>query len=293
MSTSKIEWTQATLNPAVGCSKISPACDHCYALRMANRLAANPAMRGRYAGVVKNGRWTGQINLCPEVMLEAVKRRKPTLYFVGSMTDLFHKNVPDSFLDKVFTCMEKANRHTFQLLTKRETRLLEYMARRRDKGLPLLQNVVAGVTVENQETADRRLPILMETAAAHRFVSIEPMLGPIVLQPEHGLFAGPGEALDWVICGGETGPGARPMHPAWVRKVQDHCAQAATPFFFKQWGDWHPHGQLMKDGSVNALGGPDDAKWHNFGDGESAYRVTKKKAGRFLDGRAYDEYPAW
>ena len=244
MSTSKIEWTDETWNSIVGCSHISPACDHCYAERMARRQVA---MRNHPASILKDGRWSGQV---------AERVTKPPSFtpkrvFVGSMTDLFHPMVRLAWLDRIWGLMEERKLVTFQILTKRPDRMLEYVENRAARGLTFdLPNLWVGATVENQDQ-DWRIHFLLQTPAAVRFVSIEPMLGDVDLDLS---FDGPaslrairradpssnreGKALlDWVICGGETGPGARLMHTAWATSLRDQCAAAGVPFFFKKWGN--------------------------------------------------------
>lgn len=314
-----IGWCDDTINPVVGCSHCSPGCDNCYAERFAARLANNPATAKKYAGVVdENGKWTGKINeegwTCFDTLPKSPKR-----IFLGSMTDVFHENVPESTTSDMFFNIEYMwEQHIFLLLTKRPQN-----AKKLIEVYPLPKNVWLGVTVCNQEEADAKIPILMQIPAAKRFVSIEPMLGPVNIEKflrgsyECGLscgkrmsfrdspemhctkcgFVGPDDYetwgngdcavcpecgqdgccggieaicpdcghymvrdhpatpyIDWVICGGETGPGARPMHPEWARSLRDQCLEAQVPFFFK-----------------------------NFG--------GKKKGGRLLDERTWDEIP--
>jgi len=297
---SKIEWTDETWNPFVGCSKISPACNNCYAEGMARRLA-NMQATSYYAGAITDGKWNGNICAAPESVWEKPEKwHKPRRIFVGSMTDVFHPNVLDALLDRLFMEMTVYNsHHTYMLLTKRPERMRDYIAEAiqrdadwvwqgctvSDKSVshswcsppPLVfkapDNVWLGVTVENQEQADARIPVLLDTLAATRFVSIEPMLGPVDLNyilPEsskepsktcgtpwghkisalHGTVStkpgGPKSgpcfypSLDWIIAGGESGPNARPSHPDWVRDLRDQCVKAEVPFFFKQWGEWAP-----------------------------------------------------
>jgi protein gp37 len=255
----KIEWTEYSWNPVTGCTPASEGCQNCYAKRMATRL------KGRY-GYPEDEPF--KVTLHPEKLKEPLKWKKPRRVFVCSMGDLFHEQVPDEYIAKVWEVMSNASQHTFLVLTKRPQRMKDFLARLgwyihdRD-GYPMeavldeggkytLKNVWLGVTAENQQRADERIPILLQIPAAVRFVSIEPMLGPVVI---------PEEWPDWVICGGETGPGARPIHPAWVRSLRDQCQAAGTPFFFKSWGEWAEH------------------------------NVGKKKAGRLLDGRTWDEMP--
>lgn len=260
---SKIEWTEKTWNPITGCTKISPGCKNCWAERMARRLA------GRY-GYPKAPRHF-DVTLHPDRLDDIAKRKKPTTYFVVSMGDLFHEDVPTHYIGAVFELMRYAVQHTFQILTKRPTRMLELVSGRgplfREVNLPWpLPNVWLGITAENQATADERIPLLLQTPAALRFVSCEPLLGPVDLHQYLGLYqeayivtdwvdigAGPvpvdrlglpgyrrhdGCGLDWVIVGGESGPGARPMHRAWAQDLVRQCKTADVPVFVKQMGTW-------------------------------------------------------
>ncbi|RVD13946.1 MAG: phage Gp37/Gp68 family protein [Mesorhizobium sp.] len=419
---SAIEWTDATWNPIVGCSILSPGCTHCYAMRMAGRIEAMGGAK-HYAGTTKkvNGNtvWTGKLAMAPEhILMEPLTWRTPRKIFVNSMGDLFHEDVPDEWIDKVFAIMALAPQHTFQVLTKRATRMREYMLERwqpapahrlawpggdaidipaeatgetredqvRAACEPFLEklglvdtdnddlwtedgnakamtwtwplaNVWLGVSAERQQEADERIPELLATPAAIRFVSAEPLLGPIDftrLRPpvdkqrwgfpnidalrgtwfvdghrteeespfEHAL------RLDWIIVGGESGPDARPMHPAWARSIRDQCAAADVPFFFKQWGEWVPI-CAMDDGQSDRYFDPpperdpeairrcrigqcimhadgerfDLDQWsrnlskratHAFTTGNHAmhmFKVGKKAAGRMLDGVEHNGMP--
>ena len=232
-SNSHIEWTEATWNPVTGCDKISPGCKHCYAERMSRRLHAmgQPNYRNGFA-----------LTLQPQMLELPLKWRKPQRIFVNSMSDLFHPEVPAEYIQQVFDVMARASWHQFQVLTKRAERLAELSAQ-----LPWPSNVWMGVSVESAKYAGR-IDHLRQSAAAVRFLSVEPLLGPL---PELNL-----QGIDWVIVGGESGPGARPMEAAWVRDVLRQCRAQQVPFFFKQWGG-----------------------------------VNKKKSGRLLDGQVYDEFP--
>lgn len=233
MSSSKIEWTESTWNPVTGCTKISAGCLNCYAERMAKRLQAMG--QANYA----NG---FEVTLHPHVLEYPLKLRKPQVIFVNSMSDLFHEDVPLEFIQQVFDVIERAKQHTFQILTKRAERLEELS--------PLLDwpgNLWMGVTVENQNCSFR-IDHLRRVPAAIRFLSMEPLLSSV---EDMNL-----ENIDWVIVGGESGPGARPIEKDWVRDILRQCQTANIPFFFKQWGG-----------------------------------VNKKKNGRILDGRFYDQTP--
>jgi len=234
MSTkSAIEWTESTWNPLTGCTKISPGCQHCYAERMAKRLQAMG--QPNYA----NG---FRLTLHEHALAAPLGWKKPQMIFVNSMSDLFHRDVPLDFVLQVFNVMRQAHWHTFQVLTKRSERLLAL-----DDAIDWPTNVWMGVSVERQDYAFR-INDLRATHARVRFLSLEPLLGPL---PALNL-----AGIDWVILGGESGPGARPLDPAWVTDVRDQCLSAGVPFFFKQWGG-----------------------------------VRKKRAGRLLEGRTWDEMP--
>ena len=231
---SSIEWTEATWNPVTGCDKVSPGCAHCYAERMARRLRAmgTPNYANGFA-----------VTLQPQMLEAPLKWRRPRKIFVNSMSDLFHEQVPAQFIDRVFGVMKQAHWHEYQVLTKRSQRLLEL-----DASLPWASHIWMGVSVENHRFL-HRIDDLRRTHAKVKFLSLEPLLGPL---PSLNL-----SGIDWVIVGGESGPGARPMNPTWVSSIRDQCAAARVAFFFKQWGG-----------------------------------VFKSRSGRQLDGRTWDELPA-
>jgi protein gp37 len=211
--TSKIEWTEATWNPVTGCDKISPGCKHCYAERLALRLQA--AGTPQY----KNG---FRLTLHQSALDIPLSWKKPRVIFVNSMSDLFHEDVPTTFIQQVFEVMNRAAQHQFQILTKRAERLLEL-----DSVLPWADNIWMGVSVETAEYTFR-IDCLRRTGARIKFLSLEPLLGPL---PHLDL-----REIHWVIVGGESGPHARPMKAAWVRAIRAQCLAAKVPFFFKQWG---------------------------------------------------------
>ena len=213
---SSIEWTEATWNPVTGCTKISPGCAHCYAERMAKRLKAMGQVRYR------NG---FKPTLQPDVVEVPLRWKRPRMVFVNSMSDLFHKDVPTEFIAKCFAVMEEASHHTFQVLTKRPERVVELAGK-----LPWPDNVWMGTSVESADYA-WRIQLLTQIPAAIRFLSLEPLLGPIPRLPL--------ARVDWVIVGGESGPGARHMEPKWVFQIRDRCVTHGVPFFFKQWGGVH------------------------------------------------------
>ena len=230
---SSIEWTQSTWNPVTGCTKVSLGCKNCYAERMAKRLKAmgQPNYRNGFA-----------VATHPASLELPLQWKSPQTIFVNSMSDLFHKDVPEEFIQKVFTVMRKAHWHRFQVLTKRSSRLIEM-----DSRLDWPPNVWMGVSIETSEYTER-IDDLRNTGAGVKFLSIEPLLGPVGVLDLQG--------IDWVIVGGESGIGARPMNPGWVKDIRDQCQVRDVPFFFKQWGG-----------------------------------VNKKKAGRILEGRTWNQMP--
>ncbi len=220
-SKSRIEWTEQTWNPTSGCTKISPGCKHCYAETMAIRLKAMGSQG--YA----NG---FQLTVHPYRLAQPLKRKKPTIYFVNSMSDLFHEDIPDSFLDEVFSVVTKTPQHTFQILTKRAERLPLYFSNRKCP-----ENVWLGVSVEDRAFGLPRIESLREVNASIRFLSVEPLLeslGNINLA-----------GIQWVIVGGESGPKARPMQKEWVDEIRIKCEAENVAFFFKQWGGWGVDGK--------------------------------------------------
>ena len=283
---SAIEWTDATWNPVTGCTKVSQGCRNCYALRDWPRLSANPQ-------TVYFGRAFTDV-ACHEERLEQPKLwTRPRRIFVNSMSDLFHAAVPDRFIELVFEAMRAAPQHTYQILTKRPERMRLFLT---DHDLVPPAFIQIGTSCEDQDTWDERLPELLRTEASVRFVSFEPLLGPIDGRGVRIDRAVPGPAsewpiggLKWVIVGGESGPGARPMHDKWVRALRYQCEESSVPFFFKQWGEWIPVNQLSLDAlaAARARG----VKSHVFEDGSEALRVGKPAAGRTLDGATHDGHP--
>jgi len=248
---SAIEWTESTWNPVTGCTKISPGCKHCYAERVALRLRAMG--QANYV----NG---FELTLHEHALQLPLKWKKPRTIFVNSMSDLFHQEVPVEFILKVFAVMRQANWHHYQILTKRTGRLLEL-----NPILPWAPHIWMGVSVENEDFTFR-INHLRTTSAKVKFLSLEPLLGSL---PDLNL-----SGIDWVIVGGESGPGARFMRSQWARDVRDQCVSARVPFFFKQWGEFLPDDQNDKIGY--GLGGT---------------RLGKKYAGRLLNGREWNEMP--
>ncbi len=221
MSTkSKIEWTEQTWNPATGCTKISEGCKNCYAEKMARRLKAM-GLKGYENGF--------KLTLQPNRLNEPLRRKKPTIYFVNSMSDLFHNKIPDTYIRKVFDVIKQAPQHTFQVLTKRAERMVGF-----SKKYDVPNNAWLGVTVENKRDGVPRIDQLRQVKAHVRFLSIEPLLedlGNIDLT-----------GIQWAIVGGESGPNARPMKPEWVVNIKEQCDHYDVSFFFKQWGVWGADG---------------------------------------------------
>ena len=248
----KISWTDATWNPVRGCSPASAGCAHCWAVRDAWRLAhqPHPRVRASYEGLVEltaAGRlgWTGQVRFVPELLDQPLRWRRPRRIAVCLMGDLFHPDVGFDIIHRVFQVMKRASWHTFQLLTKRPDRLLDFCrAFYVGSRVKWPRNVLAGVSAENQATVQARVDALTQIPAGMRFLSLEPLLAPVDCSPWLQPGAAVRSLLDWVIVGGESGPGARPMHPDWARSLREQCRAASVPFFFKQWGEWAPHGSV-------------------------------------------------
>jgi protein gp37 len=237
MGETSIEWTDATWNPVTGCRRISPGCQHCYAERFSER----------FRGVADHPfRFGFDLTLRPERLEHPLTWRRPRMIFVNSMSDLFHKGVPTEFVNRVFDTMERADWHIFQVLTKRSSRMRNYV-RQRYGPSSAPPHIWLGVSIED-DARRSRVRHLLETPVPIRFLSIEPLIGPIRPLALDG--------IGWVIVGGESGPGARPMQPEWVRPLRDQCVAASVPFFFKQWGGRNP-----------------------------------KSGGRELDGREWNEWP--
>ncbi|MGW4849119.1 DUF5131 family protein [Nocardia brasiliensis] len=268
-----IEWTEVTWNPVTGCDRISAGCDHCYALSMARRLKAMGAAKYQADGDPRTSGPGFAVTTHPDALEIPARWRTPRLVFVNSMSDLFHARVPEAFVNQVFEVIASTPQHTYQVLTKRPLR----MRRMVQSGLRFPANLWVGVSVEDQGSTSR-ITHLQAVPAAVRFLSCEPLLGPVDLDAylfpkgcpggcgcrrpddgdrhECGCDGGcsdwnPRPGLDWVIAGGESGPGARVMHPDWVRGLRDQCVDAGVPFFFKQWGGRTPkqHGRTL-DGQI-------------------------------------------
>lgn len=376
-----IEWTAtrhadgsvtpgSTWNPIRGCSRVSKGCENCYAESVAHRFggAGQP-----YEGLTvlgSNGpRWNGEVRFIEDHLFDPLRWQKPRRIFVNSMSDLFHENIPDEWINRIFAVMASAPQHTFQILTKRPERMRRYLQHPdisariahaaavicssrppvtvmsdefpgrtakvrmfdfKNGGVTRsvwqtpnmhwwpLRNVWLGVSTEDQKTADERIPLLLQTPAAVRFISAEPLLGPIDInlamygekEPWPSFFGftdgcGYEVRLRWIIAGGESGHGARPTHPDWVRSLRDQCVAANVPYFFKQWGEWLPGEKTPDSGTgyrrcdtgeiYSTIGNP---ARQNFGTDPDAHsgsmitrRVGKKVAGRLLDGREWNEMP--
>ncbi len=370
---SKIEWTEASWNVLAGCSKVSAGCKNCYAIPHAHRMAGNPneKIAAKYEGTTTDDgkNWTGRINFAEHTLDQPLRWTRPRRIFVNSMSDLFHEDANEEDVRRIFAVMMCAPQHTFQILTKRPAQMLEFFKRNspndcyteavtelmletetsrlistlrsKDRFDSLasvwpLKNVWLGVSVENQQTADERIPLLLQTPAAVRWLSCEPLLGAVDLSKwlatpvvcasssitDATALALKGLAqaaarhagwctLDWVVCGGESGNGARPSHPDWFRSLRDQCAAAGVPYFFKQHGAWleveadSPTCQVIFHGIGEQL-----PKAENYcfvaTDGEVVRRreemcddvpyrwmknVGKHAAGRLLDGREHNEFP--
>lgn len=224
-----IQWTEATWNPLHGCSKVSEGCRNCYAIGATRRLAeCTPGPR--FEGLVKDGNWTGVVRLDQKLLLQPIRWSRPRRIFVNSMSDLFHGDVSEEMVDEVAATMAMCHWHTFQVLTKRAERMRDYSIATSKTATWPLPNVWLGVSVEDQKAAEERIPMLQQTPAAVRFLSVEPLIGPVDLG--RGLLDG----IHWVIVGGESGPKARPMDLDWARSLRDQCVVAQVPFFFKQIG---------------------------------------------------------
>jgi protein gp37 len=301
MMPTKIEWCDETINPiqdkikgesgrGYHCTKCSPGCNECYAETINNRFGNHLPFDNRKA----------EFELMGSELYKPIKWKKHRNIFIQSMGDLFHEDVPDEFIDELMNVMDMARHHTFLMLTKRPERMLEYLEESPANESYTPDERWYGLTVCTQQEADEKIPVFLQVPGK-KFLSIEPMLGPIDLRPAHlpsGITAPYWllKCVDAVILGGETGPKARPMHPDWVRSVRDQCEAAGVPFFFKGWGEYAPwlhcdnislkenRCWLRADGTQSE---------HDRADGGNIpmYRVGKKRAGRGLDGRTHDDLP--
>lgn len=346
----KIEWTDATWNPVNGCSLASPGCTNCYAMKQAHRV---PQRRGLTRHTSGGMVWTGEVRFDEAKLTQPLHWKRPRRIFVCAHGDLFHDAVPDEWIDRVFAVMALCPQHTFQVLTKRSARMLEYARRAQPCGehwlaghdgtagvIWPLPNVWLGVSVEDQTRADERIPDLLATPAAVRWISAEPLLGPVdltvyrddqliealtgdrqdgvIMRADFSLVGinskfSNGPKIDWVVVGGESGPGARPMHPDWARTLRDQCAAAGVPFFFKQWGEFMPVVAVSNDSGgvdfVPPMPLTNIMRWRRW-DGEQsrtarkgesvgeffepgtlAVPLGKRAAGRLLDGTEHNATP--
>lgn len=274
--TTNIEWTDETWNPVTGCTKVSAGCKNCYAERMWTRLSAK--------NMPYHGRKFTDVMCHPDRLYAPLHWKKPRKVFVNSMSDLFHEDVPFNFIREVFLVMQNTRHHTYQILTKRPERMIEFFHQWYtgiDDNLmrDIYPHVWLGVSVENQETADERIPLLLDTPAAVRWISAEPLIGPIDFYESSDHWYKNGYTpwrnapiltdIHWIVVGGESGPKARPMDPAWARRIRDQCINSDVPFYFKQWGEY----RYLENSSNDYT------------------RVGKNRAGRVLDGESWSEYP--
>ena len=341
-----IEWTDATVNAVNGCSVISPGCANCYAMRAGGRGLPNHPSTGLTKATKAGHVWTGEVRLNEAALLQPLRWRRPRRVFWNAHGDMFHESVPDEWIDRCFAVMALTPQHIHQVLTKRPDRMRSWFeSRPRDtvyenmrvlanspagRGQILIRvdwplpNVWLGTSVEDQQRADERIPLLRATPAAVRFLSAEPLLQELDIRkhlwPVHGWWRSPhrsyaeakaagGECglsrqaliskdwadslIHWVIVGGESGPGARPLNPNWVRSLRDQCAAAEVPFFFKQWGEWFRYGEIDADGHQNSRDrGERPGLWHAWSDGELSVNIGKRQAGRHLDGVEHSGMPA-
>jgi protein gp37 len=336
----KIEWTDETWNPTTGCTKVSQGCKNCYAERLWPKVEAAERRREHFEWQKVTPRAFTEIRTHPLRLDAPLHWKKPRRVFVNSMSDLFHEDVHRDFVLRVFLVMARCPQHEFQILTKRPERMRTLITEWLPSAMTLadgpglraptwpLPNVWLGVSVEDQSTADERIPLLLQTPAAVRFLSCEPLLGPIDLDKYIGegycpkrednthcvhWWDGEGEPccgckqigpIDWVIAGGESGPKARPSHPDWFRSLRDQCAAAGVPFFFKQWGEWgpcetetHPDERglevwPLEESVLDAQAGSFDRRFKVIEEHSMQFgRFGKKLNGRTLDGREHNAYP--
>lgn len=352
----KIEWADATVNAINGCSVTSPGCSHCYAMKLAGtRIRNHPTRQGLTIDSKAGPVWNGEVRLHEPALLQPLTWKKPRRIFWNAHGDTFHENVPDEWIDRIFAVAALTPQHTHMILTKRSARMREYVKTREGMGnaeicrainaIPYgignrkgaleipLPNMWLGVSVEDQTRADERIPDLLATPAAVRFISAEPLLGPVDLacikhpdvagasievlkgfewsppdrqfqisvpMPPRNWTAGIGlSRINWVIAGGESGHGARPMHPDWARSLRDQCAAAGVPFHFKQWGEWRDQGGHVPIPRRNHQShicylDKDSGKCkpnpNRFSD-ETMIRLGKGKSGRLLDGVEHNGMP--
>jgi len=302
MNKTKIEYLDYTWNPlAMRCSPVSEGCLNCWHLAMAKRLAKNPMISAEERGAYLEAEgWKGSPQLRNKELEAPFHLKKPARIGVQFMGDLFHESVSSRFINSVIGIMtaEETGHHMFFILTKRPQKMRDYFKNFTKCGVILsefIEGVYLGVSVEDQKTADERIPILLQIPVAKRFVSVEPMLGPIDLtgyrdseKNDRQYLETNIQALDWVVLGGETGPHARPLYPDWVRSLRDQCQAAGVPFFFKGWGEWASPSQIEISIMLSIYDG--DTKRFDP-KGKNPFKFGKKKAGRLLDGREWNETP--
>lgn len=277
---SGIEWTHHTFNPWIGCQKVSPACDACYAEAWDRRFGGErwgpKAARTR----TSNANWRKPLQWNRRAAADGVRAR----VFCASLADVFdnHRSIQPEWRAALWSLIRSTPHLDWLLLTKRPQNIARFLPEDWGRGYP---NVWLGTTVENQTEADRRIWPLNNVPAKVRFLSMEPLLGPVDLSRQINL-------LHWVIAGGESGPNARPTSPEWVRWLRGQCQAAGVPFFFKQWGEWFPYGEIDAQGCENSVTrGERAGLWHEWPAGGFSVRIGKKASGRFLDGMLHDEYP--
>jgi protein gp37 len=337
---SKIEWTDATVNVVNGCSLASPGCTNCYAMKLAGtRLRTHPSREGLTIQTKAGPVWNGEVRFNERPLQDVLRWTKPRMIFWNAHGDLFHPSVPDEWIDLCFAAMGRTPHHIHQVLTKRSERMRQYLSARKaaapvnvplgdgtleqhpfNNELKPPSNIWLGVSVEDQQRADERIPDLLSTPAAIRWLSCEPLLGPVDLEYPASIWPdGPADCcsghecgcmgrpieppliygLNWVVAGGESGSRARPMHPEWARSLRDQCEAVGVPFFFKQFGEWMPSELCALDCSARDIliydetgkvwrEAQDDGGW--IGD-QAMCRVGKKRAGRLLDGVEHNGMP--
>jgi len=287
---SSIEWTHHTFNPWWGCAKVSPGCDNCYAENLANRFSTGiwgPNADRRTFG---DKHWNEPLKWNRKAAKEGTRYR----VFTASMADVFDKNAPEGARDRLWKLIKDTPSLDWLLLTKRIGNAANMLPDDWGAGY---KNVWLGISVVNQEEAYRDIPKLLDTPARLRWLSIEPLLAPLsfggmwIEFTDSSIHKNMLEAINWVVAGGESGKGARPMHPEWARTIRDQCQAAGVPFLFKQWGEWAPESEITVDGSPLSMTWQNNSALHICEGGERVYRVGKKLAGRTLDGKLHDEYP--
>lgn len=307
MSKSGIEWTQVTWNPTAGCSIVSPGCTNCYAMRMANRIQHNPRLPdSAYKGVTKPSKggpvWTGVVNISEPATMKPLGWKKPKFIFVNSMSDVFHESLTAAQIARIWAVMAIASQHSYQVLTKRPQLMLQWLS---DPSTPAavelamqpikpgarltewpLSHVWSGTSTEDHTRAKERISTISQVPASIRFLSMEPLLGGIDLRA--AVSEEDFRKLNWVIVGGESGPGSRPMHPQWAREIRDVCVKHGVKFFFKQVGSWAwvPDDQAKR--WVDVSGRVSDQPINGW---QGIRYGSKKSGGRELDGRLWEQMP--